>query len=101
MSCLLANHLVFYPLKKAKALLLLIDIQIEMFVKTIKPKLLYGCDIFGYGNVDMLEQVQLKFLKTILNLKTSTPNCIVYGKMGVMPLKSTYKVVLFHFGHNL
>lgn len=31
--------------------------------------------------------MQLKFLKHILNIKKSTPNCIVYGETGVLPLK--------------
>ena len=63
-----ANRTVFCLLKKAKALLLPIDIQVEMFLKTVKPILLYACEICGHGNVDILEQVQLKFLKSILNL---------------------------------
>ena len=41
----------------------------------------------GYGNINVLEQVQLKILKHILNIKKNTPNCIVYGKTGVLPLK--------------
>ena len=35
----------------------------------------------------MLEQVQLKFLKFILNIRISTPNCIVYGEAGMLSLK--------------
>ena len=35
----------------------------------------------------IIEQVQLKILKFVLNIKKSTPNCIVYGETGVMPLK--------------
>ena len=48
-----ANLAVFCLLKKAKALLVPIDIQIEMFQKTVKPILLYACEIYGYGNVDV------------------------------------------------
>ena len=29
----------------------------------------------------------MKFMKYILKLKTSTPNYIVYGELGMMPLK--------------
>ena len=149
-----------YPclLKKARSLLLAIDIQIDMFEKTVKPFPLYGCEVIGTvgwlcwgltsqstifqscrdiaswvinqyfrgvkclaqghntaavgfeprtsrsgvrhsttepprspfigtGKTDILEQVQSKFLKLILNLKKSTPNCMVYGETGVMPLK--------------
>lgn len=82
-----ASRAMFSLLKKAKSLLLPIDLQIELFEKTIKPILLYGCEIWGFGNLNVLEQVQLKFLKQVLNLKKSTPNCIVYGETGVLPLK--------------
>ena len=115
----------FCLLKKARSLLLPIDIQIDMFEKTVKPILLYGCEIIGTGNIDILEQVQLKFLKLILNLKKSTPNCMVYGETGVMPLKidvqcrlisywskliypttnnlssKLYPIVLSHFQHSI
>ena len=49
-----ANRAVFCLLNKTKALLP-IDIQIEMLFKTVKPILLYACDICGHGNVDILE----------------------------------------------
>ena len=68
-----ANRAVVCFLKKAKALLLPIDIQIEMFLKTVKPILLYACKICGHGNFDILEQVQT-FLKSILNFKKSNLN---------------------------
>jgi hypothetical protein len=32
----------------------------------VKPILLYGCDIWGFGNNDVLEKVHLKFCKMIL-----------------------------------
>ena len=92
-----ANRAVFCLLKKAKNLLLPIDIQIEMFLKTVKPILLYACEICGHGNVEILEQVQLKFLKSILNLKKSTPNCIVYGETGVLPLKIDIQTRIISF----
>ena len=46
-----------------------IDMQIDIFNKTVKPILLYGCELLGYGNLDVIERVQLKNLKYILNLK--------------------------------
>ena len=75
----------FCLLKKARSQLLPLDIQLELFNKLIKPILLYGCEIWGVGDLSITEQVQLKFLK--LNVQKSTPNCIFYGETGVMPLK--------------
>ena len=78
-------------LRKIKKLSLPVDMQIDLFNKTVKPVLLYGCEVCGFGNNDMLERVQLKFLKYILKLKKSTPSNMVYGETGVYPLKSTLK----------
>ena len=60
--------------------------QIYLFDKMIKPILLYGCEIWGYGNLDIIETVQLKFYKQILYLKKSTPSFMVYGELGTYPL---------------
>ena len=77
----------FSLLKKARDLLLPLDLQIELFQKTVKPILLYGYEIWGFGGLKVLEQVQLKNLKQSLNMKKSTLNCIVYGETVVIPLK--------------
>ena len=73
-------------LSKARTLQLPVDIQIELFDKLVKPILLYGSEVWGFGNNDVIERVQLKFLKYILKAKNSTPNYIVYGETGVLPI---------------
>ena len=73
-------------LKKMKRLQLPIDMQFDLFNKTVKPVLLYGCEVWGFGNLDIIERVHLKFLKYILNVRVSTPNCIIYGETGTMPI---------------
>ena len=73
-------------LAKARNLRLPIDMQIDLFKKLVKPILLYGCEVWGFGNVDVLERVQLKFIKQVLKLKSCTPNYIVYGEVGLYPL---------------
>ena len=47
----------------------------------------YGSEIWGFGNLDILEKVQLKFYKYIFNLKTSTPSAMIYGELGILPLR--------------
>ena len=59
-----ATRAMFSLLKKTRDLLLPLDLQIELFQKTIKPILLYGYEIWGYGNLKVLEQVKLKKIKT-------------------------------------
>ena len=73
-------------LRKSRNMQLPIDIQIELFNKLVKPIILYGCEVWGFGNLEIIERVQLKFLKYILNLKTSTSIYIVYGETGCCPI---------------
>ena len=48
-----ARKAIFVLLKKAKQLLLPVDIQIDLFTKCIRPILLYGCEVLGYGNIEI------------------------------------------------
>ena len=69
-----------------------ISCQLDLFDKLVKPILLYGCEIWGSGNNDILEKVHLKFCKIILHLKATTPNCMVYGELGRYPLDIDIKL---------
>ena len=81
-----ANKALFALLKKSEALGLPFDIEIDLFDKTVKPILLYGAELWGYGNCDSLERIHLKFLKYLFNLKRSTPSYMTYGELGIMPI---------------
>ena len=52
-----ANIALFSLLRKIRVLNLPIHMQIELFNKTIKPILLYGCEIWGFGNLNQIEKV--------------------------------------------
>lgn len=92
-----ANKALFSLLKKIRNLNLPYDIQIDMFNKMIKPILLYGCEAWGTGNIDVLERIQLKFYKYIFNLKKSTPSYMIYGELGATPLYIDIQVRLVSF----
>ena len=77
----------FSMLVKARNLDLPIDIQCKLFEAVVFPTLLYGCEVWGLQIIDMLELFFRKFLKKILGLRPSTPNCIVYGEVGKLPLQ--------------
>ena len=64
-------------LRKIRLLHLPLDIQIDLFQKLVIPVLLYGCELYGYENIEIIERLQLKYLKYILGLKPSTPNVMV------------------------
>ena len=83
-----ANKAVFSLIKNIKRLSLPYDIQIDLFEKkTIKPILLYGCEIWDVGNVDIIERVQLNYFKQIFGLKKSTPSYMLNGELGIVPLE--------------
>ena len=44
---------VYSLLKKARNMQLPVDSQVELFNKLVKPILLYGCEIWGFGNIDV------------------------------------------------
>ena len=96
-----ANNAIHSLLRKIRVLNLPIDMQIDLFNKLIKPILLYGCEIWGIGNIDIIERVQLKFLKMILNLKKSTPSYMVYGETGTFPLKIDIEARIISYWTNL
>ena len=76
----------FSLLKKIRTLNLPLDLQLELFDKMIKPILLYGAEVWGFGNCDVIERIHLKYLKYILKLKKSTPSYMIYGELGILPI---------------
>ena len=52
----------------------------------VKPTLLYGCEIWGLGNIEIIERVHIEFCKLLLQLKNSTPTCMIYGELGRYPI---------------
>lgn len=91
------NKAMFALLRTIRTLKLPYEKQIELFDKTIKPILLYGSEIWGYGNCDIIERVQLKFLKHIFRLKKSTPTHMLFGELGIFPLNIEIKSRMLSF----
>ena len=73
---------------KAERLHLPPDIHIDLFNKMVLPICIYGCEVWGYANVEKLEIFFRKFLKRVLWVNKSTPNCIVYGETGTLPIEN-------------
>jgi hypothetical protein len=69
-------------------LLLPPDIHLDLFEKMITPILLYGSEIWGSATLEPLEIFYRNFIKRMLGLGRSTPNCIVYGEVGRKPLQN-------------
>ena len=61
------------------------------------PVILYGCEIWGHRNLDILERLQLKFCKMVLKLKQATPDVMVYGESGRYKLEYYAKKRIINF----
>ena len=57
-----------------------------LFEYIVRPILMYGCEVWGLRTANPIEKFHLSFLKGILEVKSSTPNCFIYGELGVLPL---------------
>ena len=95
------NRAMFALLNKCRSLHLPLDMQIDLLDKTVSPILLYGSEVWGYENIEILERLRLKFCKYILNVKTSTPTNMVMGELGIFPLETMIRVRMVKFWCNL
>ena len=91
----------FSLVQKCRMLQLPISVQLELFNSLVQPILTYSCEVWGYSNVDIIESLQLEFLKYIMNMKKSTPSCLVYGESGQFPLYIHVYCRMVIFWHKL
>ena len=72
------------------------DFQLDIFNKTIKPILLYGSEVWGFGNYEIIERVHLRFIKYIFKLKKSTPS-----HLGIFPITTEIQTRILPFWSKL
>ena len=82
---------------KSKRLQLPIDIQIELFDKTILPILLYGSEVWGFDNIDILEMFYRKFLRNLLQVNKFTPDAMIFGETGCSNIASKIKSRILNY----
>ena len=59
-----------------------IETKLHMFDSMILPILTYGCEVWGYENLEQIEVYHRFFLKKLLSLRSSVPNAMIYGELG-------------------
>ena len=69
-------------------LVLSIDIKLQLFDSLIVPICLYGCEVWGFKSIELIEKLHLQYYKSILHVNKSTPTCMVLGDLGRMRIKS-------------
>lgn len=84
--CEQAQKAMYGVIRKIRQFNLPISCQFDLFDKVVLPVLIYGCEVWGYENLQVVERIHLKFLKHILQLKSSTPSFMVYGETGRFPI---------------
>ena len=70
----------FSALRKSRKLQLPIDLQLQHFGMVV-PILLYGSEVTGFENSEVLERLSTQFYKIILNVKKTTPNVMLFGEL--------------------
>ena len=58
------------------------NVTLQLFDSLVVSILNYGCESRGFLNVECIERIYRKFLKYILNVKTSTNNYALYKELG-------------------
>ncbi len=80
---------------------LTVENTLELYDRLILPILLYGCEVWGFENLDQIEIFHRKFLRKVLAVQSRTPNCMVYGELGCTELKFTVWRRMISFWINL
>ena len=96
-----AHRALFVIKSKKEKFNLPIDIVLDLFDKMILPVLLYGCEIWGFQNLENIEIFYRKFLKYILKVNKRTTNCMVYGETGRTPLNVIIETRMVCFWHKI
>ena len=89
--CDQARKAMYSILKKSRSLFLDIDLQLQLFDAMIAPILLYGSEVWGCEDSSIIAKFQLQYLKLIMSVKKSTPNVMIFGELGVLPINLLIK----------
>ena len=69
-----ASKAMYSLIQKARRLKLPTDIMLKLFDSCVAPILLYGCEVWGYENTDIIEKVHTKFCKFIFGVSKCSHN---------------------------
>ena len=87
-----AQKSLFAIYKKIRIQNIPIDLQLKLFDSLVEPIILYGSEVWGFENIQIMEKIHLTFCKRILNVRLTTPNHMVYGELGRCPLEIRVKL---------
>ena len=64
-----------------------IQTKLHLFDSIIAPILTYGCEVWGYELFEQIEIFHRNFLRTLLNVRNSTPKAMIYGELNRSEIK--------------
>jgi hypothetical protein len=67
----------------------------------VEPIFLYRSEKWGCENIEIIDQVHLQYCKQILKVRTTTPNVMVHGELGGIPLDIKVKMRMVSFWNKL
>ena len=86
-----ASKAMYSLIQKGRRLKLPTDIMLKLFDSCVAPILLYGCEVWGCENTDIIEKVHTKFCKFIFGVSKFSHNMPIYGELVCYPLSITIK----------
>lgn len=92
-----ANKSMHLLYKRINNLNLPLDLQLKLFDNTILPIITYGCEIWGYENLQLFERIHNSFLRSITKCRKSTPLYMLYGELGRYPIEISIKSRIIGF----
>ena len=73
------------------------EIQLKLYDSQIMPILLYGSELWGYNNMNSIENIHMKHCKFVLNVHQSCPNEGVRNELGRFPIKDYHLIRMFNY----
>ena len=89
-----------YTCTKIRNLFLPVDCKLKLFDNTVVPILLYACEVWGYGDLNLIGKVHTAFMKHILNVKKDYSHVMLYGDLGRFPLSICIKFIVNDITNN-
>ena len=78
-----------------------LNIMLNLFDSFVCSILCYASEIWGFMSAEMIERVQRKFCKWMLNVKRSTNNLAILSELGRLPLCIERKVKIVKYWFKL